>query len=160
MEYEQVFEHLYKLSTTAPFDIKTTAAPHYRRYVAQQRKASGATSRPGSAAEMIRRQAGINDGKGLLFISHTGEVFPSGFLPVSAGNIRHRALADLYRDSPLFRKLRDPGALGGKCGACEFRTLCGGSRARAWAQARDYLAEDSRCIYQPIAPRSHHASPA
>ena len=148
-EYEQVFEYLYQLSKTAPFDIKTTAAPHYRRYVAQQRKASGGSSQPRNGGESIRRQAGINDGKGLLFISHTGEVFPSGFLPVSAGNIRNRALADLYRDSPLFRRLRAPHILGGKCGVCEYRSLCGGSRARAWAETRDYLAEDSRCIFQP-----------
>jgi radical SAM protein with 4Fe4S-binding SPASM domain len=156
-EYEDVFSFLYKLSLRAPFDIKTTEAQHYRRYVAQQRKQDRKTH-PAKGFEMptrlagpdvISRQAGINDGKGLVFISHTGEVFPSGFLPLSAGTVRKRSLVDIYRSSPLFLRLRDSSALKGKCGACEFRNLCGGSRSRAYALTGDYLAEDPRCVYQP-----------
>ena len=82
-------------------------------------------------ADGIGRASGINDGKGFVFISHLGEVYPSGFLPISGGNVRREALSDIYRNSPLFRSLRDSGNLHGKCGRCEFREICGGSRARA-----------------------------
>jgi radical SAM protein with 4Fe4S-binding SPASM domain len=145
-EYEQVFERLEAISRTAPFDIKTTEAQHYRRFVARH-------GRPAAqgAASSIPRQAGINDGKGLVFISHTGEIRPSGFLPLSAGNIRCDALAEVYRDSLLFRELRDEGRLKGKCGRCEYRRICGGSRARAFALTGDYLASDPRCVYEPRA---------
>lgn len=150
-EYELVFSFLYKLSLRAPFDIKTTEAQHYRRYVAQQGKRQKTGHRPqiNVPNDVISRQAGINDGKGLVFVSHTGEIFPSGFLPISAGNIRRHSLIDTYRDSPLFRQLRDSSELKGKCGACEFRNLCGGSRSRAYAFTRDCLSEDPRCAYQP-----------
>lgn len=149
-EYEEVFAYLYSLSKTAPFDIKTTEAQHYRRYVAQRQKAEGGSgARVSPPLEVIRRQAGINDGKGFVFVSHTGEIFPSGFLPVSAGNVRRDSLADVYRHSPLFRTLRDADNLRGKCGDCEYRNLCGGSRSRSYALTGDYLAEDPRCVYQP-----------
>ncbi|MGQ9634041.1 MAG: TIGR04053 family radical SAM/SPASM domain-containing protein [Bryobacteraceae bacterium] len=149
-EYEQVFGFLFERSQSAPFDIKTTEAQHYRRYVAQQMKSSGTGSAAGGRPDsVIGRQAGINDGKGLLFISHAGDICPSGFLPLAAGNIRHDSLAEVYRHAPLFRALRDPARLGGKCGACEYRSLCGGSRSRAYALTGDYLAEDPRCLYQP-----------
>jgi radical SAM protein len=147
-EYEQVFAFLYDLSKNAPFDIKTTEAQHYRRYVAQRRKAEGAgPARNGGGS--ISRVAGINDGKGFVFISHTGEIYPSGFLPVSGGNVRRQSLAEVYRSSPLFLGLRDSDNLGGKCGLCEYRNLCGGSRSRAYALTGDWLAEDPRCVYQP-----------
>jgi radical SAM protein with 4Fe4S-binding SPASM domain len=93
--------------------------------------------------------SGINDGKGFVFISHLGEVFPSGFLPVSAGNVRSESLADLYRNSPLFRDLRNTDLLKGKCGDCEFRNVCGGSRARSYALTGDMFAEEPCCIYEP-----------
>lgn len=147
-EYEQVFEFLYETSLSAPFDIKTTEAQHYRRYVAQRRKregGGGAAARPG----LIARQAGINDGKGFVFISHTGEIYPSGFLSVSAGNVRTTSLQMAYRHTPLFRVLREADALAGKCGACEYRNLCGGSRSRAYALTGDFLASDPRCAYLP-----------
>ncbi|MGC4056030.1 MAG: TIGR04053 family radical SAM/SPASM domain-containing protein [Paludibaculum sp.] len=151
-EYEQVFEFLYQTSLTAQFDIKTTEAQHYRRYVAQRRKAQGGTGggrMAGAPAGIIQRQAGINDGKGFLFISHTGEIFPSGFLEVSAGNVRRTPLQQAYCDSGLFRVLRDSDALVGKCGGCEHRNLCGGSRSRAYALTGDFLQSDPRCSYIP-----------
>jgi radical SAM protein len=149
-EYERVFEFLYQTSLTAPFDIKTTEAQHYRRYVAQQRKRAGPSSAVrGPADSAIQRQAGINDGKGFVFISHTGEIFPSGFLSISAGNVRQTTLAAAYRDSTLFRALREPARFAGKCGACEYQNLCGGSRSRAWALTGDYLESDPRCVYIP-----------
>ncbi len=152
-EYEQVFEFLYDLSQHTPFDLKTTEAPHYRRFVSQRKRdarlSGSAPRRFEDTSPAIVRQAGIRDGKGLLFVSHTGEIYPSGFLPVSAGHIRHTTLAEAYRDTPLFRVLRDSDALGGKCGECNYRHLCGGSRARAFALGGDYMAEDPRCAYQP-----------
>lgn len=159
-EYEEVFEFLYRTSLRAPFDIKTTEAQHYRRYVARQAKSLPAPrgARPASPMTAVARQAGINDGKGFLFVSHTGEIFPSGFLEISAGNVRRASLADAYRHSDLFRALRDSGRLEGKCGACEYRNLCGGSRSRAYALTGNFLAADPSCVYQPgeTAPTARH----
>jgi radical SAM protein len=152
-DYEEVFEYLYELSKTSSFDIKTTEAQHYRRFVAQRRKAEGASPKA-AMPNPIARQAGINDGKGFVFVSHTGEIYPSGFLPISAGNVRNDSLLDVYRHSPLFLELRNSDLLKGKCGQCEYRNLCGGSRSRAYALTGDYLAEEERCVYQP-APVSH-----
>lgn len=151
-EYEQVFEFLYRTSKTAPFDIKTTEAQHYRRYVAQQKKLGRGDA--GNGSNRIWRHAGINDGKGLLFISHTGEVFPSGFLPLSAGNVRQHSLVEIYRNSPLFVQLRDPKTFVGKCGICEYRNLCGGSRSRAFALTGDPFGSDPRCVYVPAPLRT------
>jgi radical SAM protein len=150
-EYEQVFAYLYETSLTAPFDIKTTEAQHYRRYVAQRRKRDGvsAGSRE-TAPPSIARQAGINDGKGFVFVSHKGEIYPSGFLSITAGNVRNTELGEAYRNAPLFLSLRDSDQLDGKCGDCEFRSLCGGSRSRAYALTGDYLASDPRCVYVPV----------
>jgi radical SAM protein with 4Fe4S-binding SPASM domain len=91
----------------------------------------------------------VNDGKGFLFVSHTGEVYPSGFLPLSAGNILWEPLADIYQQAALFRSLRDSSQLKGKCGACDYKDLCGGSRARAYAVHGDPLAEEPCCAYMP-----------
>lgn len=148
-EMEELFLRLWELSLTAPFDIKTTEGMHYRRVVAQQNKRHG--------IRVPTPPIGVNDGRGFVFISHTGEVFPSGFLPLPAGNIKQRELLDIYRDSPVFQELRDEEALGGKCGLCEFRKLCGGSRARAYAMTGDYLAEEPLCAYIP--PRAAKRNP-
>jgi radical SAM protein len=154
-EFEQVFARLHALSKTAGFDIKTTEAQHYRRYLLQQQVAGRRSGVAGGApaerpADMIgRAPRGLNDGKGFVFISHTGEVFPSGFLPLTAGNVRQQRLAWIYRDSPLFRRLRDADQLEGKCGQCEFRRICGGSRARAYALTGDPMAEEPCCSYIP-----------
>jgi AdoMet-dependent heme synthase len=142
-EYEEVFAFLHRTSRTASFDIKTTEAQHYRRYLAQHKV------RMGGPESSIQRQAGINDGKGFLFISHRGEVYPSGFLSVSGGNVRRATLQEAYRNTSLFQVLRDSDRLRGKCGACEYRNLCGGSRSRAYALTGDYLAADPRCVYEP-----------
>ncbi|HLI61793.1 MAG TPA: TIGR04053 family radical SAM/SPASM domain-containing protein [Terriglobales bacterium] len=157
-EFEQVFERLYKASRRVSFDIKSTEAQHYRRFLLQRRteeKRKGNTpSLPSglsaSAQDGIgRAPRGINDGKGFVFISHLGEVFPSGFLPLSAGNVRRQSLTELYRHSPLFVALRDTSNLKGKCGVCEFREVCGGSRARAYALTGDPFAEEPCCVWQP-----------
>jgi radical SAM protein len=151
-QYEQVFELLYETSLTAPFDIKTTEAQHYRRYVAQRRKRDGLTSlsRPGVPPDTIARQAGINDGKGFVFVSHTGQIYPSGFLAITTGNVRDAELGDVYRNAPLFQSLRDSSQLDGKCGDCEYNELCGGSRSRAYSLTGDYLGSDPRCAHIPV----------
>jgi radical SAM protein len=148
-EYEQVFEFLYDLSKSAPFGVKTTEAMHYRRYVAQRIKAEGGVAENENARGVAWRTAGVSDGKGFVFVSHTGEIFPSGFLPVSGGNVLHDSLTGVYRNSALFRSLRDTTQRGGKCGLCEYTRICGGSRSRAYAFTGDFLAEDPRCVYQP-----------
>ncbi len=101
------------------------------------------------ARDGIKRMMGITDGRGMFFISHVGEVYPSGFLPLVAGNVREKTLKEIYMESPVFQDLKDPERLKGKCGRCEFRYVCGGSRARAYAVYGDYLAQEPRCIYRP-----------
>ena len=142
-EMEELFLRLQRLSLTAPYDIKTTEGQHYRRVVLQQAR--------GQARPSPRAPLGINDGKGFVFISHLGGICPSGFLPLPAGNVRQAELLDVYQNSPLFRSLRDTSQLKGKCGRCEFKNICGGSRARAYAFHGDYLAEEPLCLYQPPA---------
>jgi len=161
-ENEVLFEQLHDLSKNAPFDIKTTAAPQYRRLVIQKTTearraktiATGEAARPGAERPKIgsgRAPAGVTDGRGVVFVAYNGDVFPSGFLPVQGGNIRETPLTDIYRSSELFTTLRDPEALGGKCGLCEFKKVCGGSRARAYAMTGDYTAEDPGCSYISVA---------
>ena len=160
-EFEQVFDQLYQTSRRVKFDIKSTEAQHYRRFLLQRRTEEKRKGNGKSLAPMLRTSTadgigraprGINDGKGFVFISHIGEVFPSGFLPVSAGNVRKQSLTELYRHSPLFVSLRDSKNLKGKCGICEFREICGGSRARAYATTGDVFAEEPCCAWHPKAP--------
>jgi radical SAM protein len=146
-QHEQVFAKLYQTSKQVRFHIKTTEGQHYRRYALQQ-KASESDSR--TEENLISTAPkGVNDGKGFMFVSHVGEVYPSGFLPLSAGNVLWEPLADIYQGSPLFRTLRDSSQLKGKCSACDFKELCGGSRARAYALTGDPLAEEPCCAYMP-----------
>ena len=148
---ESVLERLVAIASTAPFDVKTTAAPHFRRVLLQhqvkRREIVGIDDGIGRAPR------GVNDGQGIVFVSHRGEIYPSGFLPVPCGSWRRDGLTAVYRDHPTFRALRDADALGGKCGACEFRHVCGGSRARAYATTGDIFAEDPACAYVPPAAR-------
>jgi len=144
-ECERVFEWLHDLSLSAPFKIKTTEGPHYRRVVLQ----SQAPGRTGTVSGGGRFVPGLNDGSGFLFVGARGELQPSGFLPLTAGNVRTDSPVEVYRSHPIFTALRNPERLGGRCGRCEFRRVCGGSRARAWAATGDALAEDPLCAYQP-----------
>ncbi|AFO58595.1 TIGR04053 family radical SAM/SPASM domain-containing protein [Natrinema sp. J7-2] len=147
---DAVMEWLHEVSETEPFGVKTTEAPQYRR-VAMQRRADGDGTDDGAAGpgDGIKRRTGIVAGDGFAFVSHTGEVFPSGFLPESAGNVRERPVTELYRESELFRSLRDRDNLSGKCGACPYRHVCGGSRSRAFAHTGDPLASDPLCPFVP-----------
>lgn len=157
-EFEGIFEKLYQTSRRARFDIKSTEAQHYRRYLLQRRteekkNGNGQALMPifgmGTPDGIGRAPRGINDGKGFVFVSHVGEVFPSGFLPMSAGNVKKESLQAIYQHSPLFIALRDSSNLRGKCGVCEFREICGGSRARAYALSGDAFGEEPCCSWQP-----------
>ena len=142
-DIEFIFRDMATLVGKAPFAVKTTEGHHFRRVLIQKMGAEG-RQRPG-----MRSPLGIRDGRGVMFISHTGVVSPSGFLPFDCGNVRTEHPADIYRQHPLFVSLRDNDALGGKCGRCEFRAVCGGSRARAYGITGDPFAEDPSCSYQP-----------
>lgn len=156
-EHEQVFNWLYDLSKEAPFDIKATAAPMYRRVAIQRKRAEEGNGKPVTfqgagfqyADGLHRPTKGVNDGNGFLFISHLGEIMPSGFLPISAGNVREDDVVRVYREHPLFTDLRDVSKLKGKCGLCEYRDVCGGQRGRAYGVTGDYLAPDPGCVYEP-----------
>ncbi|WP_418279981.1 radical SAM protein [Halorubrum sp. DTA98] len=137
---ESIMGWLHDVDAAEPFGIKTTEAPFYRR-VGLQREDGG---RDGS-----RRRAGITAGCGFAFVSHRGEVYPSGFLPQSAGNVREESVVDVYRNSDLFESLREPDEFSGKCGACEYRHVCGGSRSRAYAETGDPTGSDPLCPYVP-----------
>jgi AdoMet-dependent heme synthase len=150
-EYEDVFERLFQNSLRQPFGIKTTEAHHYRRYVLQhhgdpQQHPSGAP-----AGRIQRAPLGVNDGKGVMFVSHTGMVYPSGFMPIRCGKFPKESVVDVYQNSELFQALRDGDRLQGKCGVCEFRQICGGSRARSYAVTRDPLGAEPDCVYVPRA---------
>ena len=142
-EHEEVFNWLYDLSQESSFNVRTTLGQPYRRVLLQRQSAVAQAEPP--------RVPTTNDGKGVCFISHVGTVQPSGFLPIAAGNVRTGNLVDIYRNAPIFRELRDPGLLKGKCGICPFNQVCGGCRARAYAMTGDYLESDPCCIFQPAA---------
>jgi len=152
-QFEGVFARLYTLAQKVPFKIKTSEAPHYRRYVLQQQareRAAGATDGR-QFQEGIPGIMPVNEDRGMLFVSHTGEVYPCAGLHVSAGNVRVVTLAETYRSSQVFTLLRDQANLTGKCGECAFKGVCGGSRARAYAIHGDMFTEDPSCIYRPTA---------
>jgi radical SAM protein len=150
-EVETVFERLWRHQATQPYAIKTTEAPHYRRFILQQAasaRAAGAAGQP--PRRMTSRTAGTNDGKGILFVSQVGEIYPSGFLPIACGRFPFESVLRVYQASRLFRSLRDADGLCGKCGTCEYRHICGGSRARAYAvSGGDPLASEPDCAYVP-----------
>jgi radical SAM protein with 4Fe4S-binding SPASM domain len=141
--YEKVFEKLWQQQQRQPFAIKTTEAPFYRRFV-MMRNGNPMQQRD-------QRMAGTNDGKGVLFVSHTGSIQPSGFLPIDCGNISNSTLVETYQQHPVFTDLRNPDKLKGKCGMCGFRPVCGGSRARSYAVLGDHLAAEPDCAFQPLA---------
>jgi radical SAM protein, BA_1875 family len=173
-DYEAVMNFLYDASKY--IGVKTTEGHHYKRVVLQraalearhlqasdymtlnetyyQLKAGLDLVTQGSdlaapADHMRRTPMHINSADGFVFISYRGDVFPSGYLPIKAGNIRQSSLIEIYQSSPLFQSLRDKSQLKGRCGRCEFNTVCGGSRSRAFAMTGDVLAEEPFCVYQP-----------
>jgi radical SAM protein len=156
-DHERIFNWLYDLSKEAPFDIKGTAAPMYRRVAIERKKAEVGDKKEVTfqgagfqyADGLNRPRKGVNDGNGFLFISHIGEIQPSGFLPITAGYVREDDVVDVYRNNPIFKDLRDSTKLKGKCGICEYQDLCGGQRGRAYGLTGDYLESDPACVYVP-----------
>jgi radical SAM protein len=166
-EYEIAFERLWHHARNQPYAVKTTEAPHYRRYVLQhggnplaaprRGEASGSLHGPGAhaggsaPARLAKHRAplGVGDGKGVMFVSHIGEIYPAGFLPLVCGRFPDDNVVDVYQNHPTFRMLRDPEQLKGICGVCEYRYVCGGSRARAYAVTGDPMAAEPDCAYAP-----------
>lgn len=153
-EFEEVFARIYQLAQHVPFKIKTTEAPHYRRYVLQQQAQARAEgpAEPPQFDEGIPGILPVNEERATLFIAHTGEVYPCASLPVVAGNVRIQNLGEIYRGSKILESLHDVGNLKGKCSTCGFKQVCGGSRARALAVNKDVFMEDPSCIYHPPQP--------
>jgi MoaA/NifB/PqqE/SkfB family radical SAM enzyme len=140
--------------------VTTTEAPHFRRVMAGKRQLPIHGHGPsGPNGTHSRAGYGIRDGNGIMFVSNTGEVAPSGFLPITAGDVRKMDPVEIYRTSPLFVSLRHASDFHGRCGVCQFRQVCGGSRARAWAASGDPLGEDPLCAFQPEAVHTAAAHP-
>lgn len=150
-EYETVFARLYEHSKTKPYAVKTTEAPHYRRFVMQQGgdPLAGPGGETGSAHRGHRAPLGVGDGKGIMFVNHKGEIFPAGFLPLCCGRFPEDSVVEVYQNHPTFLALRDPDRLKGNCGRCEYRRVCGGSRSRAYAVTGDPLETEPDCVYVP-----------
>ena len=174
---EEVLHWLHDVSSFIA--VKTTEAPHYRRLAIQRSRAHDVdeafpagplraalrvdTARLLAGQEPQRRRPrppiDVNSGRGFAFVDHVGTVYPSGFLPAPAGSVRSTPFPEIYRTSPLLQSLRDPDGFGGRCGQCEFRTVCGGSRSHAFAVTGDPLAEDPSCLYEPAGANPHGGSP-
>ena len=125
--------------------FKPTDMPQYCRVAAQH----GGLESSGGGHGLDRMTRGCLAGRAFCFISSRGEVHPCGYLPLAAGSVRAARLADIWRESAVFRALRDDGMVKGKCGACEFRRVCGGCRARAFAHTGDFTAAEPLCAYVP-----------
>jgi radical SAM protein with 4Fe4S-binding SPASM domain len=180
-EYEAALNWLYDRSQEGRIHVKATCAPHYFRVLRERAKAEGKPmpqfidpTRPqmpggrppasgghpgghpaGTHADMAAMTKGCLAGQAVCFVSHTGEVFPCGYLPVSSGNVKDTPLSEIWRRSRVFNDLRGHRELGGKCGCCEFAKVCMGCRARAFARTGDYLAEEPNCSYIPVRQRIH-----
>jgi heme b synthase len=159
-DYERILNWLYDVEQTETLQMKATCAPHYFRIMRQRRAEENRAGVEHKAPASYDRQVhghphmhaatkGCLAGTGVCFVSHRGEVFPCGYLPVEAGNVRHQSFGDIWQNSPLFTELRDPELLGGKCGSCQFKHLCTGCRARAYGVSGDYMAEEPFCAYDP-----------
>jgi radical SAM protein with 4Fe4S-binding SPASM domain len=156
-EAEEILTWFYRRSTDTSLEMKATCAPHYYRIVREQRADARRTGVPLAplpshgvhAHGMNAMTKGCLAGSGVCFVSHQGEVYPCGYLPVSAGNLRHDSFRDIWEHASIFESLRDGENLEGKCGCCEFQNVCSGCRARAYGVTGNYLAEEPSCVYQP-----------
>jgi radical SAM protein with 4Fe4S-binding SPASM domain len=158
-QYEEVLNWFYDKDQEGLLELKATCAPHYFRIVRQRTAAEKRQAPPSQKRQQVVGAAASSDlyamtkgclaGTGVCFVSHKGEVFPCGYLPLSAGNVREQPLQQIWRDAPIFRTLRDPELLQGKCGRCEFKRICGGCRARAYGTSGNHLDEEPFCVYEP-----------
>jgi heme b synthase len=166
-EYERVLHWFYDQSKSVTIDLKATCAPHYFRVRAQriveERKQGDrstpfvalgtqmkAASDPAGGRPLSAMTRGCLAGTAVCFVSNAGDIYPCGYLPVSAGNVRQQRFGEIWSQSAVFEKLRDSSALGGKCGVCKYEGICGGCRARAFSDNGDYLAEEPFCTYEPL----------
>ncbi len=152
-QFEAAFEKIYAVSQKENFIVKVTEGQHFRRYCAEREDGADQLYKKGHPSKISQASFGVNSGKGFLFVSCKGEIFPSGFLPIGCGDIRTHSLGEIYRNHPILWNLRNKSYLKGRCGACEYNDFCGGSRSRAFAMTGDYLAEDPCCNYEPQALR-------
>lgn len=148
-QYEETLNWFYDQREQTPLQLKATCAPHYYRILRQRAKADGiSVTFERHGLDAVTR--GCLGGVGFCFVSHRGVVQPCGFLQLECGDVTRQSFADVWRHSEQFLKLRDYDALAGKCGACEYRKVCGGCRARAFEATGDYMAEEPLCSYQPL----------
>jgi AdoMet-dependent heme synthase len=147
-EGEELMLWIDRTSQTAPFVVATTEAPSYRRVALERMRSEGMTAEEIKASNAYR-SFGIRDGHGIVFVSHTGEICPAGFLPLVVGNVRKDQIAEVYRNAPVFKSLHDPTTFEGRCGRCQYHMLCGGSRARAFEATGNPLASDPFCTHEP-----------
>ncbi len=173
-QYESILNWMYDAEMVGDIELKATCAPHYFRIVRQRQAAERRQGifrerpnsmhrqdtkgghpgghpggQPGERQAMNAATKGCLAGTGVAFVSHRGEVFPCGYLPMPAGNVREQSFREIWEHSALFTELRNPDALGGKCGLCEFKKVCGGCRARAYGMTMDHLGEEPFCTYEP-----------
>ena len=151
-EYEEVLNWFYDQRGKVPMELKATCAPHYYRVLRQRAHADGEKVEfKTHGLDAVTK--GCLGGQGFAFVSHVGQVQPCGYLELSAGNVLEQPFSQIWRESELFKRLRDPDKYGGKCGICEYRRVCGGCRARAYEETGDEMAEEPLCLYQPRAAK-------
>jgi heme b synthase len=150
-EYERALEWMFDAQQSSALFLKPTDVPHYWRVMRQRAKAGDDTiaAHPHAHGGMNTLSRGCLAGFGFAFVSHVGQVQPCGYFDVAAGDVRQETFGRIWRESPLFQRLRDFSQLEGKCGACEFKQVCGGCRARAYEATGDYMAEEPYCAYVP-----------
>ncbi|MHC4156412.1 MAG: radical SAM protein [Planctomycetota bacterium] len=154
-QYEQTLVRICELDSRNQLQVKVTCAPHYERIIRerglyQTRSVSG---KPNGAVPGRHAHGGPSRGclagLGVLFVGHQGDVFPCGYLPITCGNVRRQTLADIWFNNGDLARIRDSGALEGKCGTCGYRHVCGGCRGRAYGETGNYMAEEPFCVYVP-----------
>jgi heme b synthase len=151
-DYESILNWFYDRTREGKLQTKATCAPHYYRIMRQRAKQEGIKlSFASHGMDAVTR--GCLAGSSVCFVSHKGEVFPCGYLPVVAGNVLQRPFSEIWENSAVFEQLRDTSNLKGKCGICEYRNVCEGCRARAFGETQDYLAQEPYCTYQPVGVR-------
>lgn len=156
-KYEEVLNWIYDKSVEHPLlQLKATCAPHYFRIALQRGGVEAMRAKGHGHGAMHQMTRGCLAGTAVCFVSHKGEVFPCGYLPVAAGNVRETPLEKIWNESHLFQVLRDTGNLTGKCGLCEYKNVCMGCRARSFGETGDYLAEEPYCEYEPKRMRLEH----
>jgi AdoMet-dependent heme synthase len=157
-QYERILREIHALENRGEIQVKVTCGPHYERVKRELRRADGGGRMEGATPDPkspIRHphSKGCLAGLGVLFVSHRGDVYPCGYLPVNCGNIREKSLIEIWDENKDLARLRDTSALEGKCGVCGYKQVCGGCRARAFGMTGNYMGEEPFCVYQPIRRR-------